>query len=453
MNSGSHSLRQKLSAWAAFIARLAFGLTIVLIPFRFRYILLERPVPDIYKDYTDFLLFGSDIAVSFVLIFWMFSLLFGRSPVWLGPKFMLVPLVGLLFTSLITSFTSLDISLSLYNTIRSIILFLLYLYIINEVRSLSLIGISISIQVIIQSLVALAQFFLQYAIGLAIFGEHELDPAIGGVSIVSIGSTRILRSYGLTEHPNVLGGSLAFSLILLFAIYLYGKQRMKRGVVPVFLFGLLALFVTFSRSAWLAFLVGTISLTGVIAILHDWQKIKSVFWLSLLGTLLLIPLAWQYSDYIGARLNVGDSFENNADEHRSIEQRLTLNKAGIQIFLDRPLAGIGLGASALAIKKYFAALFVPPHFVLLVVAMEIGIFGLICYLLLFFIPFLLVIRNTKSLFDNPCLLTASTLLIALFLIGLFDIYPWLLPSGRLWQWLIWGFWAVAHKLADWFSEN
>lgn len=448
MNPGSQSLRQKLSAWAAFIARLAFGLTIVLIPFRFRYILLERPVLDIYKDYTDFLLFGSDIAMTLVLTFWMFSLLFGRSPVWLGPKFMLVPLVGLLFTSLITSFTSLDVSLSLYNTIRSIILFLLYLYIINEVHSLSFIGISISIQVIIQSLVALAQFFLQYAIGLAIFGEHELDPAIGGVSIVSIGSTRILRSYGLTEHPNVLGGSLAFSLILLFAIYLYGKQRRKRGVVPVFLLGLLALFVTFSRSAWLAFLIGTISLTGVIAILHDWQKIKSVFWLSLLGILLLIPLAWQYSDYIGARLNVGDSFERNADEHRSIEQRLTLNKAGIQVFLDRPLAGIGLGASALAIKKYFAALFVPPHFVLLVVAMEIGIFGLICYLLLFFLPFLLVIRNTKSLFDNPCLLTASTLLIALALIGLFDIYPWLLPSGRLWQWLIWGFWAVAYKLAD-----
>jgi len=448
MSSGLYPLRQKFSIWAAFIARLAFGVTIVLIPFRFRYVLLERPASQIYKDFTDFFLFGSDIAMIVMLIFWIFSLLFDRRTIWLGPKFIWVPLLGLCCTSLITSFTSLDVSLSLYHTLRLTFLFWFYLYIINEVRSLSLIGISISIQVITQSLVALAQFFLQYSIGLENFGEHELDPAVGGVSIVSNGSTRILRSYGLSEHPNILGGCLALSLILLFTFYLYGKQRTRRGVIPVFLLGLLALFVTFSRSAWLAFLVGISLLVGAVAILREWQKIKSVFWLSLLSLLLLVPLAWHYSGYLGARLNFGDSFERNPDENRSIEQRLILNEAGIQIFLDRPLTGIGLGASALAIKEYYSALFVPPHFVLLVIAMETGLFGLISYLLLFILPFFSVVKNNIHLIDNPLLLTVSTLLIAITLIGFFDIYPWLLQSGRLWQWLVWGFWVVAYKLAD-----
>jgi hypothetical protein len=27
------------------------------------------------------------------------------------------------------------------------------------------------------------------------------------------------------------------------------------------------------------------------------------------------------------------------------------------------------------------------------------------------------------------------------IIGLFDYYPWLLPPGRLWHWIIWGLWS------------
>lgn len=428
------------------MARLVFGVTIVLIPFRLRYILLERPVSLIYKDFTDFLLFGSDIAVFVLLIFWALSLLFDRRPVWLGPRFMWLPLIGLCFTSLVTSFTSLDAALSIYHTLRLIVLFLFYLYIVNEIHSLSLISISISIQVIMQSLVALAQFFLQYSIGLEFFGEHKLNPAIGGVSIVSTGSTRVLRSYGLTEHPNVLGGCLALSLILLFAVYLYGKQQTRRGVALVFMLGLLALFVTFSRSAWLALLGGTSLLMGAVAISRDWQKIKSVLWLSLPSIILLAPLVWNYSGYLGARLNFGDSYETNPYENRSIGQRLILNQVGIHVFLDKPLTGIGLGASALAVKKYYSAIFMPPHLVLLAVAMEIGIFGLFFYLLLLPLPFLVVVRKKINCIANPLLLTASALLIAMTLIGFFDIYPWLLQPGRLWQWLSLGLWVVAYEM-------
>ena len=428
------------------MARLVFGITVVLIPFRLRYTLLERPVLLIYKDFTDFLLFGSDIAVVVLLIFWAISLLLDRRLVRLGPKFMWLPLFGLSFTSLISSFTSLDAALSLYHALRLIVLFLFYLYIVNEVRSISVISISISIQVIIQSMFALAQFFLQYSIGLKSFGEHELNPAVGGVSIVSTGSTRILRSYGLAEHPNVLGGCLALSLILLFAVYLYGEKQTRKGVVPVFLLGLLALFVTFSRSAWLAFFGGTSLLMGTVAISHDWQKIKSILWLSLLSIILLAPLVWNYSGYIGARLNFDDSYEKNIYENRSVSQRLILNQVGLHVFLDKPLTGIGLGASALAVKKYYSDIFMPPHLVLLAVAMEIGIFGLFFYLLLLLLPFLIVVRKKINYIANPLLLTASAFLIAMTLIGFFDIYPWLLQPGRLWQWLSWGLWVVAYEM-------
>jgi len=433
------------------VARLCFCLTIVLTPFRFRYLLLERPAPPVYKDFTDFHLFGSDVAVLALLAFWALSLLFAPRPVRLGPKFMSLPLAGLIFTCLVTSFSSLDVELSLYHTLRLAVLFLFYLYLVNEVRSPSLIVVAVALQVIVQSLTALAQFFLQFSIGLKLFGEHELDPAVRGVSIVSTGSTRVLRSYGLTEHPNVLGGCLALGLILLLAVYLHGKPNMKKGAAPAILLGLPALFVTFSRSAWLAFIIGAFILTGAAARAREWKKLQSVLWLALAAFLILAPLVWNYSSYVGARFNVDGSFKKNPYENRSIGERLLLDEAGLHIFFDKPVSGVGLGASALAIKKYFPDFrgsFVPPHFVLLAVAMETGVVGVIFYIFLLLFPWLALARNKKNLLGKPTLLAASVLLMAMTLIGFFDIYPWLLPPGRLWQWLAWGLWVVAYELAE-----
>jgi len=50
-------------------------------------------------------------------------------------------------------------------------------------------------------------------LGLQLLGEYRLDPAWEGVSIVWMEGLRTLRAYGLSDHPNILGGSLAFALI------------------------------------------------------------------------------------------------------------------------------------------------------------------------------------------------------------------------------------------------
>jgi O-antigen ligase len=315
-------------------------------------------------------------------------------------------------------------------------------------RSLYLIGVSISIQVIFQSLITLMQFFLQQSIGLQSLGEHELDPNVYGVSVVSIGLTRILRPYGLTEHPNILGGCLAFSLILLFAAYLYGDQGIRRVILLIFALGLPALFVTFSRSAWLAFLLGTMILLGMSILQRGWYKVSSFLWLGLLSTLVLAPFIWQYAGYIGVRLNVGNSFQINADENRSLAQRLNLDELGFRIFLQNSLSGIGLGASALAINQFHVSNPVPPHLVLLAVAMETGVLGLILYAALLCLPFIALLKKKIRKPVHALLTTLSVLLIAITLVGFFDIYPWLLQPGRIWQWLAWGLWAVAYEMTD-----
>jgi len=458
MNADTSSATRKLSEWAVWLSCLFFCLTVILIPFRFRYLLLARPFPPVYSDFTDFHLFLSDIAVIVTLALWGLSLLFSRKPVSLGPNFMWFPLAGLIAICLITSLTGLDVGLSLYHTVRLAVLFLFYLYIVNEIRSRSLVVVAVVIQVVVQSLTALAQFFLQSSVGLKSFGEHVLDPAVSGVSIVSTGVTRVLRSYGLTEHPNILGGGLTFGLIIFLAVYLYGKPNTRIGMALAIMLGLPALFVTFSRSAWLAFLIGAIILLGAVAQAREWKKLRSVLWLALASLLVLAPLVWSYSSYVGARLNVGGSFTKNPYENRSIGERLLLDEAGIHIIVDKPFTGVGLGASALAIKKYFPHFigsFVPPHFVLLTVTMETGIFGLIFYICLLLFPWIALARNKINLLGNPTLLVVSALLVAMTLIGFLDIYPWAIPAGRLWQWLVWGLWAVAYEFEgqDFVTEN
>jgi len=59
-------------------ARLAFAALIVLSPFRARIELLARPTPPIYGDFTDILLFWSDIALIATIGLWLLSLLARR---------------------------------------------------------------------------------------------------------------------------------------------------------------------------------------------------------------------------------------------------------------------------------------------------------------------------------------------------------------------------------------
>jgi O-antigen ligase len=383
-----------------------------------------------------------------LLLFWGVLLILTRKPVRFGPPFIWVPLLGIIIAGFASTFSSLDINLNLYHVLRLSGLFLFYLYIVNEIKSPFIVIVSIASQIVFQSVYAILQFFLQHSVGLQIFGEHILDPAWSGVSIVSNGTERLLRSYSLTEHPNILGGCLAFGMVALLGVYLYGEKKNRKGVVLVFLSGLTALFFTFSRSAFLAFFSGAVFLIVENVLARRWQKLLPLVWLVLLSLLLLFPLAWRYSDFLAARVNIGNSFEKIPAEALSVQERSELNRIGLQVFFTNPLSGVGVGASPIAIKKYypdFPGHFVPPHFSLLAVAMETGIPGLICYLFMLALPLIALIWRRKGLADNPYLVTASAVLVSFTVAGFFDIYPWLPLPGRLLHWLALGYWVVAYE--------
>ncbi len=432
------------------IAHVAFFAVLLLAPVRWRVTLLSRPNGEIYRDYTDFLLFLPDIFMLIALIAWEISRRFNAQPLRLGPAIVWIPLAGLTAVAIISSIVSVDPPLSLYHALRLCLLYLFYLFIVNMQISWFAVGLAVGLQGIVQAVVAIPQSLLQHSIGFQLVGEYQLDPAWSGVSIVSDGATRFLRAYGLSDHPNILGGCLAFSLLI------WWSSRAGRFSQPVsrphllissLIFALcsLALLMTFSRSAWLAFFAGTVFILALEAKARGWASLKLTAVLFAVAILVALPFVSANLNYFGARLNAGNSFEGIRAEAQATDERAYLNRIANQVFTKYPLTGVGMSASPVGIKKEygnFPTFYQPPHFALLAVALEIGFFGAIFYFLLLSLPWIFFSRRA-DLHANPRMIGVMGLLLALTIVGFFDYYTWFSTPGRLWQWLAWGLFAVS----------
>jgi O-antigen ligase len=440
------STNQTFSTALLFASRISFATTIVLIPIGYRWIILSRPMQPLYSDYTNFLLFAVDVSMITTLILWMFSIAITRHKLTLGPRHIWIPLAGLTLAGWISVISSFDPQLSFYHAIRLVLLFWFYLFIINEIHSVVWVLIPVGLQVVIQAIVALGQSLAQHSLGLQDLGEHLLDPALPGISIVNADGIRLLRAYGLSDHPNILGGSLAFGMLLLLSAYLYAPKPIPflGALIP----GLPALLMTFSRSAWLAFLTAAIFIIGFKIKLHQWPTLKRVPGLILISLFLLAPPLIAYSRFIGTRFDADNSFNSPSVEQQSIGERLLLINSTIPIFIKHPLFGVGLGASPLALESAypnFPVDYQPPHVTFFDAALETGLLGAVFYITLILSPFVFFFRQRGSLLISPLVLTAFALLVSITIVGFFDYYTWLLVPGRMWQWLAWSLWAVAYK--------
>jgi O-antigen ligase len=443
--------RSQISYCFDIFACLALSATVVLSPFRYRFTWLARPFEPVYRDYTDFLFFASDLFLVLTLVLWLISLLLKPRRLHAGPLFLSIPLAGLTVMSWVSVIFSVDPLLSGYHTLRLALLAGLYLYLVNQVKTLSAVILPVALQVFVQATVGIGQVLQQRSLGLDSLGELVLDPTWSGVSIVWAAGTRYLRAYGLSDHPNILGGCLAFGLVLLAGWYVTAETKWHVPISGLWALGALGLFLTFSRSAWLA-LGGGLLLIALI-FLKNGQTGAGRNWLNLMlaGLIVVFPFLWQYADYVGVRLNWRDSFAQVADESRSMHERQALNSVANHIFADHALTGVGVGAFPVALRRQapdFPFNYQPPHVALLEVAAETGLFGALFYFLALVSPWLAVWFNRDQLKFSPHLVAISGVLAAVTIVGLFDYYPWLLGPGRLWQYLVWGLWGSLYLNVD-----
>jgi putative inorganic carbon (hco3(-)) transporter len=166
-----------------------------------------------------------------------------------------------------------------------------------------------------------------------------LFPALGTLHNYAQGNMEEGRAawVGIFANPN----EVAYSLVILLPLAAYLASRhgwkLRMVLLGISLVYLAALFVTFSRGG----LIGLAAATAVYA----WRK-RSV-WLSVsLGIVIAAGLG-----IAGQYWTRGEDF-SNLNNDLSFQERIATSQAGVDMFVDHPVLGVGLKCSVIAWPLY-----------------------------------------------------------------------------------------------------
>lgn len=285
--------------------------------------------------------------------------------------------------------------------------------------------------ILVQSTIALLQFTRQQPLGLACFNEVAPFPEATGASVIQVSGRRWLRAYGLTPHPNVLGGYLGIMNLVILGAWFAAPRRRRWLLLPLTL-GAAALSVTFSRSAWLGSALGLLFFLWQT---RPWQRMQTgsrrtrrlVIGVGVGLLLMMVGAGILYKDLLVTRLLRFD----NPLEAASVRERVRDAKQAWMLIRNRPLIGVGAGyyidalwAWANATGRDFPA-FQHVHNIPLLATAELGISGALLWIWLTLGPPLRLLLdrhdgNRRSLHVG---VTAS--FIVAFVVSLADYYLYL----------------------------
>ena len=197
-----------------------------------------------------------------------------------------------------------------------------------------------------------------------ILGIYQYSFHKGMTSDISGFSNRI---YGTFAHPN----SFAIYLLIILSIllfYFFYTRKLLFGVGVLFLSLLLCL--TYSRIAWLGFIL-IIFIIGML----KYRKLLLTSLCILLLVYLIIP---------SVSLRINELFE--LDPYGSVVWRIKLWKDMTEVFKEKPIQGFGIGTFNVLTENIRGVKFgsTDAHNDYLKISVELGILGLISYLFLIF---------------------------------------------------------------------
>ncbi|MEK7614897.1 MAG: O-antigen ligase family protein [Patescibacteria group bacterium] len=277
---------------------------------------------------------------------------------------------------------------------------------------------------ILPALLGLFQIFAGFSPASKWLGLSFQGAQILGTAVVETASGRMLRAYGTFAHPNIFGGYLAVG-ILFFAWWI---RFVKTRWIKYASFGIIGLLsatvvMTFSRSAWLALVIGLIVLTSLMY--HRKQRIsKELMSFVLVGCATVLVMAGLFYAPIFSRVQT-----TNRIEKISIEERTSQYRSVPDVFRRSPVFGIGPGAYPFALAKLFpggeAWSYQPIHNTWLLILCELGGVGFAA--LLYFLVRIDQVSSRVS--KQPGGMFGLSLGIVLIVLAFFDHYPWSFWSG------------------------
>lgn len=404
----------------------------------------EFPHERVYFIYDSAVFFLTDALVLFAVILWLSVKIV--QPLTLGvsnfkPASLLgdfrIPLFAIFLLSSLSILWSADWRTSLFITLHFWLLFLFILSLKDWHDAWRPVMFGFCAALSIQVIASFVEFATQSTYFLRPLHSNwpgPFDPSVSGVSVVQFADgLRVLRAYGTTPHPNILGGFVLFSLLGPISLFLVSKKPNYLALILLSL-GIIVIGLTFSRSAWLGFIV----VFGFFILKSDYFNRKLLFLLIATSLLAFLFTLYPLRDLVFTRVS-GSPIET---EQLSRNGRSWLNQQGLDTLSQYPLTGVGVGAFIISLSTHAleGAPIEPVHNIPLLAGTELGIVGMLLIIILFLsIAFNLI--NARS----PKSILAGAMLAGLGIIGLFDHYLWSLAPGRVMFALALGLWAGSIK--------
>jgi putative inorganic carbon (HCO3(-)) transporter len=257
----------------------------------------------------------------------------------------------------------------------------------------------------------------------AAYGVYQFLFRVGPEGFILSG--RFMRAYGHFAQPNPFGGYLGLVAPLALALALraaprlfarsgehYRARKLSVGfvldVLSMCSFALIAaaLFVSWSRGAWLGFAASC----AVVLALHARSMRRGAAPLILLALLALGLLAVQFvpasvmeriTDLLPYVSNVDLTAVQVTDANWAVLERMAHWQAALAMWSDHLWLGVGIGNYPILYPQYVIGRWLDPlghaHNYYLNIAAEAGIVGLAAYLGFFLSAFSLVLRTTGAL--------------------------------------------------------
>lgn len=319
---------------------------------------------------------------------------------------------------------------SVYEIVRLVVMYMLFLYManLNQRAELKIILIALLFGLFAESILGVVQYVTGGFLGLGLLGERSTMMTFNEISRVG----------GTLGHPNGFARYLGFLIPLTMSLTLApikGKYKTVCGFLA--LFGMVALILTYSRAAWggLGLSLIVMIVLGLIARLISWRK---AFVLTVVGLLGLSLLVFSFREEISTRLFTDDS--------GSMASRVPQIEIASNIIKAHPVIGIGINNYAEVMHLYdntserITSWFPNVvHNVYLLIASEIGIPGL-CFFLLFIFLFyragFQVLRGQDQF--SKALAVGIMAGVTAFLIQILVMPPTLTSSSFLFFWVLAG---------------
>ena len=285
----------------------------------------------------------------------------------------------------------------------------------------------------LQAIIGIWQFLIQSNPANKWLGLSAHSAKTLGTSVIeTIGpdglGERWLRAYGTLDHPNILGGLLVISLLLSVILLIKIQQQniKKRKLYSYLLLGYsiimsAGLFFTFSRTAWLALIVG-----WLILIMQYYKQWRLWLWPLLIMMVVAGYLMWPFHYLALSRLD-----ETQRLEMKSLDERSDYRQQSQQMLNQSWLTGVGLGNYGLVAreldKQQISYWYQPVHNTYLLIFVETGILSILAVLFLLAGLFFYSQKQASSYLP---------ILLAWLVLMSLDHWWWSLHYGQLLWWLV-----------------